>query len=86
MARKLYIFNPTGRHRNPAQPNAPVKWLGNYTTAYAYLGDYQARMLGVGTPIPGRRQPTWLHHNPALVARTLKGGASRLDREFRGWG
>jgi hypothetical protein len=86
MARKLYIFKPTGRQRNPAQPNGPVKWMGNFTSNYTYLGDYHARMLGVGNPIPGRRVPSWLHTNPAPDARPLRGGASRLDREFRGWG
>jgi hypothetical protein len=86
MARKLYIFNPTSRQRTDAHPNAPMKWLGGYNTNYAYLGDYYARMLGVGNPIVGRRTPSWLHTNPALADRPLKGGASRLDRNFRGWG
>jgi hypothetical protein len=86
MARKLYIFKPTGRHRNAAQPNAPLTWLGVYSSNYAYLGDYYAKMLGVGTPIPGRRTPMWLHSNPALDGRSIRGGASRFDRDFRGWG
>ncbi|MDB6110107.1 MAG: hypothetical protein JWR69_1857, partial [Pedosphaera sp.] len=86
MARKLYIFNPSGRQRNNAQPNAPMKWLGAYSSNYTYLGDYHARMLGVGSFIPGRRMPAWLHTNAAPDARPLKGGASRLDRDFRGWG
>jgi hypothetical protein len=86
MARKLYIFKPTGRQRNPAQPNAPVKWLGVYSSNYTYLGDYKAKMLGVGNPIPGQRMPSWLHTNPSLDSRPLKGGASRFDRDFRGWG
>jgi hypothetical protein len=85
MARKLYIFNPTGRQRTHAQPDAPMKWVGHYSSNYAYLGDYQARMLGVGHTIPGRRMPAWLHTNPAATARPAKGGASRLDRGFRGW-
>ena len=68
-----------------ASPNAPVKWLGGFNTDYAFLGDYYARMLGVGNPIAGRRMPAWLHITP-LALRQSKGGASRLDRSFRGWG
>jgi hypothetical protein len=86
MARKLYIFNPSGRHRTSAQPNAPMKWLGAYSSNYTYLGDYHARMLGMGSFIPGRPMPAWLHTKAAPDARPLKGGASRLDRNFRGWG
>ncbi len=86
MARKLYIFTPTGRQRNHAQRNAPATWLGVFSSNYSYLGDYYARMLGVGNAIPGRRIPAWLHTNPAPDARPAKGGASRFDRNFRGWG
>ena len=63
-----------------------MKWLGTYSTNYTYLGDYQAKMLGVGIPLPGRRMPSWLHTNAAPESRPLKGGASRYDRDFRGWG
>ncbi len=86
MARKLYIFRPSGRIRTDARPNAPMKWLGAFSANYTFLGDPRARMLGVGTPLPGRAVPMWLHTNPAVAARANKGGASRLDRGFRGWG
>ena len=85
MARKLYIFNPTGRVRTDGQPNGPVKWLGGYSGSYSYLGDYSARLLGVGGHLSVKRLPTWLHSQPP-GAKFLKGGASRHDRDFRGWG
>ena len=79
------------RQRNPAQPGGPAKWLGHFkeSRSYPYLGDYQAKMLGVGVPLPGQRMPSWYHTNPVIAARSAKGGASRLDRGesgFRGWG
>jgi hypothetical protein len=85
MARKLYIFNPTARARNEGQRKGPVKWLGSYSGDYTYLGDYFARMLGVGNRLPNRRVPQWLHSHAAAV-RQAKGGASRYDPGFRGWG
>ena len=83
MARKLYIFNPTGRVRTDAK--GPGKVTGGYTTSYSYLGDYQARMLGVGGHASIRRIPSWLH-TAAAGAKNIKGGASRYDPSFRGWG
>ncbi len=82
MARKLYIFHPTGR---TSQPNAPAKWIGGYSTNYTYLGDYFATMLGAGNHLPKRRRPLWLHTQPTAL-RHSKGGASRYDPGFRGWG
>jgi hypothetical protein len=83
MARKLYIFNPVGKLKADAQ--LPAKWVGGYSTDYSYLGDYQARMLGVGGYLSSKRVPQWLHA-PTAGAKNLKGGASRSDRGFRGWG
>ncbi|HZV33161.1 MAG TPA: hypothetical protein VFB72_01190 [Verrucomicrobiae bacterium] len=84
MARKLYIFNPTRRVKMAGAE--PGKWLGGYSETYAYLGDYQARMLGVGGAyLSARRLPAWLHTQPE-GAKHSKGGASRTDRGFRGWG
>jgi hypothetical protein len=83
MARKLYIFTPTGKVKTDGQ--GPAKWVGGFTANYAYLGDYQARMLGVGNYLTTKRVPQWLHA-PTQGAKFLKGGASRFDREFRGWG
>ena len=86
MARKLYIFTPTGRMRvEGRQSNATFKWLGDYTTTYAYLGDYHARMLGVGNRLPSQKVPSWLHTQAAGI-RQSKGGASRHYPSFRGWG
>lgn len=83
MARKLYIFNPSGRVKvDGAQP---AKWVGGYSTTYAYLGDYQARLLGVGNYFSAKRLPAWLHTQPE-GGKYAKGGASRSDRGFRGWG
>lgn len=82
MARKLYIFNPTGRVKVDGQTN---KWLGGYTSTYVYLGDFEARMLGVGNYLSIKRLPAWLHSQPSNPA-AARGGASRLDRSFRGWG
>ena len=79
------MFEPTGRLTVDAHPKAAVKWLGGFHSNYAFLGDYGARMLGVGKPIVGRRVPAWLNNFP-LALRQSKGGASRVDREFRGWG
>jgi hypothetical protein len=84
MARKLYLFKPTGKVRMDGQPNAS-KWLGGFTGSYTYLGDPFAKMLGVGHFLPSRRVPAWLHTQAAGV-RQLKGGASRHDPGFRGWG
>jgi hypothetical protein len=61
------------------------KWLGGFTTSYAYLGDPHARMLGVGTRLATRRIPAWLN-NPAVAGKPARGGASRHDPSFRGWG
>ncbi len=83
MARKLYIFNPTGRVKTDGQ--LPAKWVGGFTTGYAYLGDYQARMLGVGNHLTTKRLPPWLHA-PVGGIKFMKGGASRFDGDFRGWG
>jgi hypothetical protein len=83
MARKLYIFNPTRRVRMAGAE--PGKWVGGFSETYAYLGDYQARMLGVGGRyLSARRLPAWLHTQPQ-GAKNAK-GASRADRDFRGWG
>ena len=67
------------------QPNGAVKLLGGYSSNYTYLGDYSARMLGVGSHYSVKRLPAWVHTQPG-GAKFLKGGASRLDRHFRGWG
>ncbi len=64
--------------------NTSVKWLGGYTASYAYLGDHQARLLGVGNRLITRRMPAWLK-NPAQ-GKPVRGGASRHDPSFRGWG
>jgi hypothetical protein len=61
------------------------KWLGGFTTSYAYLGDHHARMLGVGARIAAKRMPAWLK-SPAAGAKSIRGGASRHDPSFRGWG
>ena len=84
MARKLYIFNPTKRVRiDGAQPS---KWVGGYSQSYAYLGDYQARLLGVGNHFSAKRLPAWLHSQPEGAKSVKVKGASRSDRDFRGWG
>ncbi len=83
MARKLYIFNPSGRVKTDGQA---TKWLGGYSSTYVYLGDFGARMLGVGSHMSIKRLPAWLHNQPVGSAIASKGGASRLDRSFRGWG
>ena len=83
MARKLYIFNPTGRVKTDA--SHPGKWVGGFTSSYAYLGDYHARMLGIGGHPSVKRLPSWLH-TVAANTKALKGGASRYDPSFRGWG
>jgi len=83
MARKLYIFTPTGKLRGDGQNVA--KWVGGFSTSYAYLGDYEARLLGVGNHLIAKRLPPWLH-TPTSGGKFLKGGASRFDRDFRGWG
>jgi hypothetical protein len=83
MARKLYVFNPTGRVKSEGK-NVPVKWLGCYSSNYAYLGDHYAKMLGVGNRLPTRRIPAWLQ--AAAENRQPKRGASRHDPKFRGWG
>jgi len=83
MARKLYIFNPTGRVKTDAK--GPGKWVGGFSSSYAYLGDYQARLLGVGGHLSTKRIPSWLH-TAAADGKNLKGGASRYDPSFRGWG
>lgn len=85
MARKLYVFNPTGRIRTDGQGKGLVKWLGGYSSNYTYLGDYKARMLGMGSHPSIKRLPTWLHI-PPVGAKLAKGGASRSDPGFRGWG
>jgi hypothetical protein len=85
MARKLYIFTPTGRMKVDGPKNNSFKWLGGYTASYAYLGDHHARMLGVGNRIIARRMPAWLN-SPAAGGKSARGGASRHDPSFRGWG
>lgn len=62
----------------------PGKWVGGFSQTYVYLGDYQARMLGIGNHFSARRLPAWLHTQ--ADAKNAKGGASRADRGFRGWG
>jgi len=83
MARKLYIFNPTGKLKTDG--GLPAKWVGGFSTSYAYLGDHQARLLGVGIYLTNQKLPPWLRTPPA-GARLIKGGASRSDRDFGGWG
>jgi hypothetical protein len=85
MARKLYIFTPTGRMKVDGPQNTSFKWLGGYTATYAYLGDHQARLLGVGNRLIPRRMPAWLK-GPANGGKSARGGASRHDPSFRGWG
>lgn len=67
-------------------PNATsFKWLGGYTASYAFLGDHHAKMLGVGARVVTRRMPAW--HNGAVAGgKAARGGASRHDPSFRGWG
>ena len=84
MARKLYIFTPIGRMKVEGPQAASVKWLGGYTASYAYLGDHHAKMLGVGTRVVARRMPAWL--NSPAAGKAVRGGASRHDPSFRGWG
>jgi hypothetical protein len=83
MARKLYIFTPALRIRSDGQQ--PAKWAGGFTANYTYLGDYQARLLGVGNQLVINRPPQWLR-GPASGAKNFRGGASRSDKGFRGWG
>lgn len=85
MARKLYIFTPTGRMKIEGPHAASFKWLGGFTASYAYLGDHHAKMLGVGTRVVTRRLPGWLA-SPAAGGKAARGGASRHDPSFRGWG
>jgi hypothetical protein len=47
------------------------------------LGDYQARLLGVGGYLSRNRTPKWLHIPAAGVI--VRGGASRSDIKFSGW-
>jgi hypothetical protein len=83
MARKLYIFTPVGKLKTDGK--SPAKWVGGFLANYSYLGDYHARMLGVGNHLASNRLPQWLHA-PPHGAKFMKGGASRFDRDFRGWG
>jgi hypothetical protein len=83
MARKLYIFNPTGKVKTDGQ--LPARWIGGYSANYTYLGDHRARLLGVGNYLMTNRPPQWLR-GPSSTARYFRGGASRFDKEFRGWG
>jgi hypothetical protein len=84
MARKLYIFNPTGRQRTNWNLNAPIKVLGTFSSNYTYLGDQYARLLGVEGRFDNRIKAWAL--DASVVTKPAKGGASRLDRSFRGWG
>jgi hypothetical protein len=85
MARKLYIFTPTGRMKIEGPNATSFKWLGGYTASYAFLGDHHAKMLGVGARVVTRRMPAW--HNGAVAGgKAARGGASRHDPSFRGWG
>ncbi len=84
MARKLYLFIPSSWRRMDARPNGARQWLGGFSTDYAFLGDFDARLLGVGNPIPGRRQPIGVQLAP--LATRMGRGASRLDRSNRSWG
>ena len=87
MARKLYMFIPVGRLRVEGTSKAEFKWVGGYSTSYAYLGDYFARKLGVGDRLLNLNQqlPAWMQ-GQAVDAKESKGGASRHDPSFRGWG
>lgn len=83
MARKLYIFDPVGRSR--ADWLSPERLVGGFSSDYLFLGDLQARMLGVGNNVALSRAPRWLHTSSRMVK--LRGrGASRADAGFRGWG
>jgi hypothetical protein len=84
MARKLYIFNPTSRVKVDGSQNS-FRWLGGYSASYAYLGDHHARQLGVGNRFVANRMPAWAHKS-ASGGKFAKGGASRHDPSFRGWG
>jgi hypothetical protein len=64
---------------------SPAKWVGGFSANYTYLGAYGARLLGAGINLRTKRPPPWLH-TAAGAAKTFKGGASRFDRDFRGWG
>jgi len=83
MARKLYIFIPTSKVKTDGQ--LPAKWVGGFTASYTYLGDHQARLLGMGNYLTINRPPQWLRV-PLSSARCFRGGASRFDKDFRGWG
>ena len=85
MARKLYIFTPSGRIRVEGAQGASFKWLGGYTSSYTYLGDPHARMLGVANRLVAQRMPAWLK-TPPSDDKQARGGASRHDPSFRGWG
>ena len=67
------------------EQKAVYKWLGGYTSSYSFLGDKQARMLGVGFRVVNQKLPAWLK-SPPVELRQGKGGASRHDPSFRGWG
>lgn len=84
MARKLYIFTPTTRVKVDGPQNS-FKWLGGFTTSYTFLGDHQARLLGVGNRIISRRMPAWAGQSGSN-GKSARGGASRHDPSFRGWG
>ena len=84
MARKLYIFTPTGRMKVEGPQATSFKWLGTFTGSYAYLGDHHAKMLGVGARVVTRRLPAWAS-SPAAAGKAAR-GASRHDPSFRGWG
>ena len=59
MARKLYIFSPTGRVKTAG--DLPGEMGGWFYRQLPYLGDYQARLLGVGNYLGAKRVPSWLH-------------------------
>ena len=84
MARKLYIFTPSGRVKVDSQQKVSMKWLGGYTSSYAYLGDVYARKLGVGDRLINRNALAWPKGQP--VDTKPRAGASRHDPSFRGWG
>lgn len=84
MARKLYLFAPAGPRSRGDRTGGAGQRTGGFGTDYAFLGDLDARLLGVGTPLPGRRMPSWRHAGTEAI-RSGRGGASRLDRRAGGW-
>jgi hypothetical protein len=87
MARKLYILNVVGKSKTAGA--GFTRCAGTYSTTYAYLGDFEARLLGLGSYSAKNPMPRWLHTVPegSRLQKTLhKGGARRLYAHSGKWG